>query len=95
MGLRRLETESPIDLEDYEESIKKTGEKQGKRVKAFFYLYPPLLFRFLPRYFQKMVFHLLNRHVTMVKRNGKYIIEKYEQPDVMGNILDASVYISS
>jgi ubiquinone/menaquinone biosynthesis C-methylase UbiE len=91
MGLRALETERPIEEKDYLEIIKKEAENGGGRVKAYFYLYPPLLFRFLASILQMKIFQLLNKHLRMEKNENTWIITKYTEPAERGNILEVHI----
>ncbi|MBN1522504.1 MAG: class I SAM-dependent methyltransferase [Candidatus Aureabacteria bacterium] len=89
-GLKNLDTESPVTLEELER-IKRAVVEEGKTASSFFYLYPPHLFRFFTNKYQKKIFLLLNRHVKVKKDDDIWKPVQYRAPGTPGNILEVHI----
>ncbi len=90
-GLKTLETEHQITLTEFEEEIKKTSLDSGATVDEFYYLYPPLLFRFLSDTLGRVFFKFLNPHIKFKIVESVWGVSEYDHPKVRGNILEVHI----
>ena len=91
MGLKNLETEYPISREDIDQRICRPLKEAGKGISIYYYLYLPLVFRFLPDRLAKKIFCMLNPHVTASVENGLWGVREYHEPRVRGNICEVQI----
>jgi ubiquinone/menaquinone biosynthesis C-methylase UbiE len=90
-GLHNLETEHPVSREELEESIQKTIQRKGKSFRSFFYVYLPVVFRFLPDRLAQIAFRIFNPHLKCRFSEGACEIEIKRKPLFGGNIVEIEI----